>query len=441
MRNNNIKNIQISPKSISAEKFVNKIKAFVDRNVWIIFIVILVAGLWLRFYRIEEFLNFGWDQARDAWITRDILMGKYTLIGPRTGIGHFHLGPLYFYLLAPFYYLSNYDPAASNYLNIILNIINFVILFIVTKKIFNNFAALFVTLIYATNSYLIGINQVPWNVTLMPGVAALIFYSIVKIYENKFKWFFVLSPLCGLYFHIHFTAIFLPVIILLSFIFLKNKILAIKYALLSLPFYLIWFIPNILYELQNRYANVFRMEDFLNNYFLGFHLRFLLHRIPEVLVQFSTILNYPKFSSTRIVVPLVFILLNIFFERDNKYKLLGYLLLLWFFVPLIGFTLYGGPISEYYLLYDVPIVLFMIVYLHMKLLQTRIKYALIPLMMVFWLLYIYQNTLSFSNRNYNNGLDSQKSAAKKTIREGGVIKYNEGDIQSYLYVIWKNENK
>lgn len=421
--------------------YIDKIKKLIDKNIWILFLIVLLVGLYLRFYRIESALNFGWDQARDSWITRDLLMGKFTLIGPRTGIGHFHIGALYFYLLAPFYYVSNLDPAGANFLNIILNIVNFILIFITTKKIFNNYSAIFAISIYATNSYIIGINQVPWNVTLMPGVAALIFYSITKIYKNEYKWFYVLACLSGLYFHLHFTAIFLPFIIIFSLVFIKDKLKALRYALFSLPVYLVWFIPNLIYELRNHYSNTSLFGNFLNNYFLGFHFRFFLHRLPDAFLQMAMILNFPEFFYLRFIIPLIFLIIILVKRKDNKNLLFGYLISLWFVIPVVGFTFYSGPISEYYYLYDVPMVLYIIVYIHTKILQTRYKHYLFTLMIIFWIFYVFNNTKGHWVKAGNGGLKKQKFLTEQAIRKGKKIKFNEGDIGSYLYTIWKQDRK
>ena len=101
-------------------------KKWLFRNkVLVIFLFITAIGLYLRFYNFENTISYGWDQARDAWKTRDILHGQLVLDGPKTGIGQFHLGPLWFYLLAPFYYITGLDPVGAQYLNIIIKIFNF----------------------------------------------------------------------------------------------------------------------------------------------------------------------------------------------------------------------------------------------------------------------------------------------------------------------------
>lgn len=418
---------------------LKQLSRLVTTRPWVFFIPILLIGLYLRFYRIEEVLSFGWDQGRDAWEVRNIIKGEFTLIGPRTGVGNFHLGPIYYYLLTPFFYATNLDPIASNYFNIIANIINFIILFVVTKKIFNNQAALCVTLIYATNQYLMG-SRVPWNVTLMPGVAALIFLSITKVYQENYKWVFVAWTLSGFFFNLHFTAVFLPPIIIASFIFVKDKIRVLKYSILSLPLYIVWFIPNFLYELQNFNADYYRIQNFLKDYYIGFHLRFMLHRLPDSLIQFEKIMNYPPVSYLKFIIPLVFLCVAFFLGKEKKDRVFAYLISLWFIIPLIGFTIYGGPISDYYFLYNAPMVLFVLWYLWEKLLQLKFKPIYI-ILIIFWGLYIYYNTKDSWVKPTYGGLRAQKDSVRKEIINGRKIDYKEGDIRSYLYTIWIKDGK
>jgi 4-amino-4-deoxy-L-arabinose transferase-like glycosyltransferase len=374
----------------SKPSYLKKIDDFFTSKIWIIFIAILLIGLYLRFYQIEAAISFGWDQSRDAWEIRNILHGGFTLIGPRTGVGHMHLGPVYYYLLAPFYYLTNFDPMGSNYFNILSNIFNFVVLFVVTRKIFGNYAAAFVVLIYSVNHYLILLSQIPWNVTLMTGFAVLIFYSIVQIYNEKYKWVFILWALSGFYFNLHFTAVFIPIINILSLLFVKNKKKVIYYSLLSLPLYFIWFVPVIIYGLQTGGGDSNLLKNFFRDYYIGFHFRFFLHRASDAFIQFDRLLYNPFLKYLTFILPAVFAVL-IALEKDKRKRLLGYLIALWFIVPWVGFSLYGGPLSEYYFLYNAPMVLFVMFYIQQKL--AKLQPALfLMLFTLFWSYYIFQNT-------------------------------------------------
>lgn len=405
---------------------------------WLVFIFILIIGLYLRFYGIQETVQFGWDQGRDAEVVRNILHGKFTFIGPRTGIGHFHLGPVYYYMLAPFYYFANLDPMASNYFNFVANIINFVIIFIVTKKIFNNRTALFVITIYAASSYLMG-SRIPWNVTLMPGISMLIFFSIYKVYQGNYLWIIAAWLLSGFFFNLHFTAIFLPPILILSFIFVKDKLKTIKYTLLSLPFYTIWFVPNLIHEIQNYNSDYYRLLNFWNDYYIGFHFRFMLHRLPEAFIQFSAIINHPPVAAIKYIVPLIFLVVTVFFGK-KKERLFAYLISLWFIIPLIGFTIYGGPLSDYYFLSSAPIVLLIIGYLQDKIFKLKIK-PLYFLLLILLGIYIFLNTKESWVKPKYGGLTAQKDNVRNIIQSGGNKNYTEGDIESYLYNIWTEDNK
>ena len=396
-----------------------------------------MLGMYLRFYRIDTSLSFGWDQARDAWVVRDILQGKLTFIGPRTGIGHFHLGPLYYYLLAPFYFVTHLDPMASNYFNIAANLFNFVAIISVSALLYRKSTVLLITFIYAVNAYLVQLNRVPWNVSMVPGVSVLIFYSLYRVYKGDHKWLLIAAALSGFFFHLHLSAIFFPFIIALSLIFIPHKKKLLKWILMSVPLYGIWFVPNILSEFTAKTGDYFRLKDFMGWYVMKLHLRFLFHRIPDSVIQFAAILHFPDFKIIRYVLPVIFIVLQVFFEKSSERRFLGYLTALWFVIPLIGFTFYSGPLSDYYFLLNAPLVLFVIAYIHEALLSLRYKKVIIILLAIFWAYYGYVNIQKNWSKPAQGGLKQQKIDVIAVKAKGEKIGYNEGDIRSYLYQIEK----
>jgi len=161
--------------------------------------------------------------------------------------------------------------------------------------------------------------------------------------------------------------------------------------------------------------------------------------------MFKTMLGlgqvFEPFSVFEYIVPILFILTVVFFEKDKKYRIFAYLCSLWFFVPLIGFTLYGGPISEYYFQYDVPIVIFIFIYLQQKLLQVKYNYPVLVCLLLIWSYYAYQNTKTEWIKPTTGGLKTQKENAYKHVMSGSKIEFNEGDIQSYLYQVMTDQKK
>lgn len=411
---------------------------FIKKYWFLVFILIVGVGMYLRFYRIESIQEFGWDQARDAWKTRDIVMGKTILNGPRTGIGHMELGPLWYYLLAPFYYFMKLDPMAANYLNFVVNIFNFISIFWVMEKIFDKKTALFVILFYATNSYLIQINRVAWNVSPVPGVAILIFYSIYKVvYEKNYKWIFLVSFLTGLFFHLHFSFVFLPLIILLSFVLVKDKIKTILYSLASAPLFFIWFIPTLLYEIQSKNSNINSFLNFGKDYLIKeFHLRFFIYRLYDSFIQFETVLTLPKINRYLVLIVPAIYLFFLIFEKDKKKKIFGYLMMLWFVVPSFIYSFYGGTTSEYYMLMTSVFVIYIIWYFFTKIINFKLK-SLIFLLILISVSFIYLQTKGqWVKKEKNNSLKYQKLFVRERIKENNKINFNEGDIKSYLWHIW-----
>src|SRR3972149_2089102 len=72
--------------------------------------LIIALGAFLRLYKIKDYIVFLGDEGRDALVVYNILHGHITLLGPTSSVGGFFLGPIYYYFMAPFLLLSNYDP-------------------------------------------------------------------------------------------------------------------------------------------------------------------------------------------------------------------------------------------------------------------------------------------------------------------------------------------
>ncbi len=411
---------------------MNKIK-----NPFIIYIflaLILLIGIFLRFYHIEHVVPFGWDQARDAFQTSYLLKGNILLEGPKTGIGNFHLGPLYFYLLAPFFFFTHLDPIASQYLNIFLSSITFVIIFYVTKKLFSLPFAFLLTSMYAINTYVTDLNRIPWNVSLVPPLSFLIFYFTYQTFTKKtYTWSIGLMSFCGMFFHAHFTAIAFPIMLVLLLLVNNDRVKMLKLFLASLPFYLLWYLPTIIDFFATSHSQYFLLKDFFTYYFIGFHLKFVLHRLPDVIIQFRTLLLLPAIADYMFIISLG---ASYFFtKRRIEIKII----FAWMLSTLFIFGMYGGPISDYYFFFTMPAVFYAFLILIEQLFKLP-RYVAITVLTLFLVYYSYSNLVtSFGVLQRTEGLAKQKAEVKTKIRQGAEIKFNEGDIKSYLYLLYKKQ--
>jgi 4-amino-4-deoxy-L-arabinose transferase-like glycosyltransferase len=425
-------------KKTHTKTFHEKLTIFFEKYHIVWLALILGIFLYLRYYNLDNTVATGFDQARDAFKVRDILHGQLFLQGPWTGNGHLHTGPLYFYLLAPFFLITNLDPIASDYFNILVNIFNFAAIYFVISKLFNKNWGLLAVLIYTFNSFYIQGSVTAWNVSPMIGLASFIFYGIIKIYEGKYKWFYVVAALAGLYFHAHFTAAFWPPIILLSLIFLKNKKKAFKYILLSLPLYLVWFVPNILAEVFNQNSDAFRYREFAQYFLLGFHLKFFLYRLPYNFILFAKTFSIFR-SILQFLVPIAYAITVIFFEKDKKQKIIAYIIFCFFLVPIIGFSLYAGPVSEYYSYHVVPAIFYILIYLQSKIIKQHRVFLL--LLAAFWIINFYFGTRGLWIKDKVGGINMAKIQARTSIFLGKPVEFNEGSMVSYFYTIWTKDGK
>src|SRR5476651_1653412 len=98
-------------------------------------ICIVLATFALRSLYLWRDFVFVYDQGRDALKVQEILQGHLTLIGPTTGLFGVFLGPFYYYLLAPLYWLGQGNPIVPAFALVLLSALTVIPLFYLTRKI------------------------------------------------------------------------------------------------------------------------------------------------------------------------------------------------------------------------------------------------------------------------------------------------------------------
>ncbi|EKD94551.1 MAG: hypothetical protein ACD_26C00034G0086 [uncultured bacterium] len=101
----------------------------------LLLIAIFCLAFFLRIIFLQDnTLTFGYDQARDSIIVRQILAGDFKIQGPPSSQpGLFH-GVFYYYLLAPAYLIGNGSPIVTAYYLAFLNSLTVIIVFLIAKK-------------------------------------------------------------------------------------------------------------------------------------------------------------------------------------------------------------------------------------------------------------------------------------------------------------------
>lgn len=398
----------------------------------ILVLVIFVFELFLRFYQMDLKSPFGYDQVDNAWAAKNIIVNhEFPLVGMvAKGNSGIYIGPIYYYLISIIYFVTNLNPIASAIFAGLTSIFTFWTIFYVFKKLFSVEVA--VIGVFVNTFMLPGIvfDRVQWPVNLIPGVSLLIFYVLYRITQGDYKKTIILALLVGFSFSVHFTSIFYLMLILLSLpLFPRNKE-ALKYVLISIPIFLIFLAPNVIYMLTNKSAGLSLSSYIAENYH-GFHLRRVMQLIGDGFIQFNPYLLNDKISSFKIIaVPLFFL---IYLHRSIRREKLTfcYLVFLWFVVPWFAFSAYRGEISDYYFAINRFVALFILSYFVAKVWMFK---SFIPkLIVASVLIYIGFTNLLIYLPYTDNGLRSREKIVKDKIINGQRIEFQVGVPESYLY--------
>lgn len=394
---------------------------------------IFVLFFFSRVYGMDVKYTFGWDQVDNAWAAKNIIVNhEFPLVGMvAKGNTGFFIGPLYYYFVALFYWITGLNPVASQYIALTTSVFTFFAIFFVVKKIFNFKIALIACLINSVASSGFYFDSVQWPVGFLPGISLLIFYFLYKLLKGKEKYVLYLVIMMGLAFHIHFTAIFFPIIVLFCFPFFPRTKKMFLYLLLSIPLFLVWFVPNFISQMQNS-SQLSNMSSYLNTYYHGFHLRRFMQLTGDGLIQFDPFLFFAQIKPFKILILPIFILVFLKEKISRDRMVFVYLTLIFFLVPWLVFSVYRGEISDYYFSINRYIVLFILSYLLSKLLFA--KMLLIKVLAIILLVfYSYQNLNLVINYKSENGLKAKIERIEQEIKIDHRVEFQHGASESYIY--------
>lgn len=204
------------------------------KTIWLLVLIFVIAII-VRFYSFKESIYFGFDQARDSFISQDIYKkGDLKLIGPPVSgeIGLFH-GPLFWYLLGPINLLFKGDPFFVSAVFRIINALGVFLVFVIGQNLFSPAVGLIASLLFAVSfeqsQYSIYVGNPTWGVftTLLIFLGASLLY---KRDSNKVRGLYLMlgGAALAVQLNLMFAYIFVTVFSLILLFFGEIKKIPIK---------------------------------------------------------------------------------------------------------------------------------------------------------------------------------------------------------------------
>lgn len=419
-------------------------------------------------------MTFLGDEGRDVLIVYKILHGDLTLLGPTASVGGFFLGPIYYYFMAPFLWLFNYNPVGPAVMVALFGIATVWLLYKVGKEFFGLTVGLIAAGLYAISPLVVTYSRSSWNPNPMPFFSLLTLYLIYKaLRKNSLKLFILSGFLFGITIQLHYLALFLGVIIsayilLYQFVYSKNNFFSktIKQYLFIFLGFLAGWSPFLAFEIRHGFPNIINIFNFVFNpgdvhgggrffeiinsvFFRVFGRLVTNFPLPEKASLWSKV-NVDAWSYATLVLGLIsigfllFKCLKAYKARSLDFAKLS-LLLIWFIFGIGLFGLYKKSIYDYYFGFMFPLP-FLIVGFFLKSLWRKGIGKILSVVILLILIYLNTLTIPFkspANRQLNQIEQISQAVISKTDNKpynfALITGGNSDHAYRYFFTVWQKE--
>ncbi|HEX9817531.1 MAG TPA: glycosyltransferase family 39 protein [Patescibacteria group bacterium] len=155
--------------------------------------LLLIAAAFLRFYNLSNTLQFQGDQGRDAIIVADIFRQRdLVFIGPVTSVGNMYLGPLYYYFMLPFLWLTYPSPLGPVYAIAGLGVLTVYLIYRLGKDLVGEKAALLAGFFFTFSAVITQTFRFSWNPNPAPLVSLVMIWATYQAWKKQpYAWLLV----------------------------------------------------------------------------------------------------------------------------------------------------------------------------------------------------------------------------------------------------------
>jgi len=227
----------------------------------LILLIIFLAAILVRSLYFKEAVTFGYDQARDAFNALEIWQeDHFKILGPRTDLDGIYHGPLYWYLISPFYYFTQGSIWNVRLFLIIFNSLTIFLIYDLTKRLFKSKkTALLASAFYALSFEAVQYGR--WLSNPSPAIVTitLSFWALWRLIEGEVQILPLLIFAWGLSTQFQFFMIYQGLAFLIIWLLAqkpKRKKIPIKTITLSFLAAIAAFFPFLAAELKFNFQGI-----------------------------------------------------------------------------------------------------------------------------------------------------------------------------------------
>src|SRR3989344_1924752 len=259
----------------------------------IILILLLLIAIFFRFWRVRDYVVFLGDEGRDMIIMRKIFTErKLPFLGPTASVGGFYLGPVYYWMAAPFLWLWRYDPVGPAYFVAVLGAATVFLLYKFLRDTVGFWPAILASSLYATAPLIVRYSRSSWNPNPLPFFSLLLIYFLyLGIIHKKVIYFLAAGIAFGIGIQLHYLATIL--IAIFSLVVLVNTNFK-KWPQFFLTFVfgsMITFSPFLIFEISHNFPNFKTILEFVTR---GTTVGYQTKNYSWLIANTGNIFNYTR---------------------------------------------------------------------------------------------------------------------------------------------------
>lgn len=339
----------------------------------LIVMVVFLVGSFLRLYRLPDTLQFLGDQGRDALrVARVFKQGDLLFIGPVTSIGNMYLGPLYYYFMVPWLWLTYPSPLGPAYAVAVISSLGIFLIYRWGSEMLGKKAALIATICFAFSSVVIVYSRFSWNPNLAPVFGLLLMWALYKAWTASLKYWLLAALAFSVLIQLHYLAMLsilpMAIVFLLQLRELRVQKKRLKQfgvtTLASLAIVGVFLSPLVLFDLKHQFTNLKAFQQLMGgqNSITTFKPQSNLSKVWTVIeeshgrsMQLLADMYFGQSRTRNTIFVIVIISLVVLLIRSQKKLTKAQIVVLLFVLTAIaGTSLYSHNLYDHYVLYVVP---------------------------------------------------------------------------------------